>query len=93
MAKSSAGRPFGSRDYCARERIDHVDGVTVEEAEHQTATRLYQNAARVHFNRSQGFNQRGETVIDYVRWVMVRKRDVSAPAAETQVLSCPRRSA
>ncbi len=25
--------------------------------------------------RSQGFNQRGETVIDYVRWVMVRKRD------------------
>ena len=32
------------------ERIDHVDGVTVEEAEHQIATRLYQNAAKVHFN-------------------------------------------
>ena len=33
------------------ERIDHVDGVTVEEAEHQIATRLYQNTARVHFNQ------------------------------------------
>ena len=33
------------------ERIDHVDGVTVEEAEHQIATRLYQNTARIHFNQ------------------------------------------
>ena len=33
--------------------------------------------------RSQGFNQRGETVIDYVRWVMVRKRDPSSAAPET----------
>jgi 2-methylfumaryl-CoA hydratase len=32
------------------ERIDHVDGMTVEEAEHRMATRLYQNPARVHFN-------------------------------------------
>ena len=32
-------------------KIDHVDGVTVEEAEHQLATRLYQNPARVHFNQ------------------------------------------
>ena len=31
-------------------RIDHVDGMTVEEAEHQMATRLYQNTARVHFD-------------------------------------------
>jgi 2-methylfumaryl-CoA hydratase len=28
-----------------------VDGVTVEEAEHQIATRLYQNTARIHFNQ------------------------------------------
>src|SRR6202046_1534589 len=28
--------------------------------------------------RSKGYNQRGETVIDYVRWVMVRKRDVNS---------------
>ena len=33
------------------ERIDHVDGMTVEEAEHQLATRLYQNTARVHFDQ------------------------------------------
>ncbi|HUE47099.1 MAG TPA: MaoC family dehydratase [Aestuariivirgaceae bacterium] len=31
--------------------IDHVDGMTVEEAEHMMATRLYQNPARVHFNQ------------------------------------------
>ena len=37
-------------DFAVGERIDHVDGVTVEEAEHMLATRLYQNSARVHFN-------------------------------------------
>ena len=37
-------------DYQAGDRIDHVDGMTVEEAEHMLATRLYQNTARVHFN-------------------------------------------
>jgi 2-methylfumaryl-CoA hydratase len=37
-------------DYSIGERIDHVDGMTVEEAEHQIATRLYQNTAKVHFN-------------------------------------------
>ena len=42
-------RRFG--DYKVGEKIDHVDGVTVEEAEHQIATRLYQNTARVHFNQ------------------------------------------
>ncbi len=38
-------------DYEVGERIDHVDGMTIEEAEHQMATRLYQNTARVHFNQ------------------------------------------
>ena len=38
-------------DYAVGEKIDHVDGMTVEEAEHPTATRLYQNTARVHFNQ------------------------------------------
>jgi 2-methylfumaryl-CoA hydratase len=38
-------------DHDVGERIDHVDGVTVEEAEHQMATRLYQNTARIHFNQ------------------------------------------
>ncbi|MEE8535058.1 MAG: MaoC family dehydratase [Kiloniellales bacterium] len=46
-----AGSPHLWDDYAAGERIDHVDGMTIEEAEHQMATRLYQNTARVHFNQ------------------------------------------
>ncbi len=38
-------------DYAVGEKIDHADGVTVEEAEHMMAARLYQNTARVHFNQ------------------------------------------
>ncbi|MET0867701.1 MAG: MaoC family dehydratase [Pseudorhodoplanes sp.] len=45
-----AGSPSRYKDYAVGEKIDHVDGVTVEEAEHQIATRLYQNTARIHFN-------------------------------------------
>jgi 2-methylfumaryl-CoA hydratase len=46
-----AGSPYRFEDYSVGEKIDHIDGVTVEEAEHQIATRLYQNTARVHFNQ------------------------------------------
>jgi len=46
-----AGSPFGFEDYEIGEKIDHVDAFTVEEAEHQIATRLYQNTAKVHFNQ------------------------------------------
>ncbi|MFQ5622807.1 MAG: MaoC family dehydratase [Paracoccaceae bacterium] len=45
-----AGEPHRFGDYAVGERIDHVDGVTVEEAEHMIATRLWQNTARVHFD-------------------------------------------
>ncbi|AXO13352.1 MaoC family dehydratase [Thalassospira indica] len=38
-------------DYYVGEKIDHVDGMTLEEAEHQIATRLYQNTAKVHFDQ------------------------------------------
>ncbi len=37
-------------DYRVGEVIDHVDGMAIEEAEHQMATRLYQNTAKVHFD-------------------------------------------
>ncbi len=47
----AAGAAHRWDDYRAGERIDHVDGMTVEESCHMTATRLYQNAARVHFNQ------------------------------------------
>jgi len=46
-----AGSPHRCGDYAVGERIDHVDGMTVEEAEHQLATRLYQNTAKVHFDQ------------------------------------------
>ena len=37
-------------DYRSGEVIDHPGAVTVEEADHMSATRLYQNTARVHFD-------------------------------------------
>jgi 2-methylfumaryl-CoA hydratase len=46
---ASGGRAF-FEDYEKGERIDHVDGMTLEESEHQLATRLYQNTAKVHFD-------------------------------------------
>lgn len=45
-----AGSMHTFADYEVGEKIDHVDGMTVEEAEHQLATRLYQNTAKVHFD-------------------------------------------
>ncbi|NBC31127.1 MAG: hypothetical protein GVY13_00450 [Alphaproteobacteria bacterium] len=54
MAKydyAQAGSPHAWDDYEVGEKIDHVDGMTIEEAEHQIATRLYQNTAKVHFNQ------------------------------------------
>ncbi len=46
-----AGSPHLWNDYVIGEKIDHVDGMTIEESEHMMATRLYQNTARVHFNQ------------------------------------------
>jgi 2-methylfumaryl-CoA hydratase len=45
-----AGSLHRFSDYAIGEKIDHVDGVTVEDAEPMLAARLYQNNARVHFN-------------------------------------------
>ena len=52
-----AGEPHRWGDYGVGEVIDHVDGVTIEEAEHMMATRLWQNTSKVHFdatNRADG---------------------------------------
>jgi 2-methylfumaryl-CoA hydratase len=48
-----AGEPWRWGDYAMGERIDHVDRVTVEEAEHMLATRLWQNTSKVHFDVTQ----------------------------------------
>ncbi len=50
---AQAGERHRWGDYAVGETIDHVDGVTVEEAEHMLATRLWQNTAKVHFDASQ----------------------------------------
>lgn len=61
-----SGSPHLWEDYQVGERIDHVDGMTIEEAEHMMATRLYQNTARVHFNqhveKDSRFGRRSSTV-------------------------------
>lgn len=56
-----AGAPHRWGDYAPGERIDHVDGVTVEEAEHMLATRLWQNTAKVHFDAT--FREDGRRLI------------------------------
>jgi 2-methylfumaryl-CoA hydratase len=47
---AAAGEPHRYDDYAVGEKIDHVDGVTLTDAEHMMATRLWQNTAKVHFN-------------------------------------------
>ncbi len=46
-----AGAPWLWDDFAPGERIDHLDGMTLEESCHMMATRLYQNTARVHFDQ------------------------------------------
>ena len=57
-----------------------------------TVIGLKENSSRktgvVHVHTT-GTNQRGETVLDYVRWVMVNKRDPAAPAPETVAPKLP----
>ncbi len=48
-SSATGGRWFWE-DYEPGERIHHIEGVAIEEAEHQMAARLYQNTARAHFN-------------------------------------------
>ena len=47
---AAAGESHRIGDYSVGEKIDHVDGVTLTDAEHMMATRLWQNTAKVHFN-------------------------------------------
>lgn len=56
-----AGEPHRWGDYPVGEVIDHVDAVTVEEAEHMLATRLWQNTAKVHFDAT--FRDDGKRLI------------------------------
>jgi 2-methylfumaryl-CoA hydratase len=72
-----AGSPHRWDDYVPGERIDHLDGMTVEEAEHAMAARLYQNTARVHFNQHmQGQGRFGRRLV-YGGHVMSLARTLS----------------
>ena len=39
--------------------------------------------------RTTGTNQRGETVLDYIRWVMINKRDPASPAPDPEIPDLP----
>jgi 2-methylfumaryl-CoA hydratase len=51
-------------DYEVGERLDHPDAMTIEEADHVQATRLYHNSAQVHFDaRSMADSRFGRRVV------------------------------
>jgi len=56
-AWATGGRAYWD-DYEKGEKIDHVDGMTLEESDHMIATRLYQNTAKVHFDAFAAKNTR-----------------------------------
>ena len=59
-----AGSEFKWGDYEVGDKINHVDGMTIEEAEHMMATRLYQNTAKVHFNQhTEGQGRFGRRIV------------------------------
>ncbi|MEP3295779.1 MAG: MaoC family dehydratase [Pseudoruegeria sp.] len=58
---TQSGEAHRLGDYDIGEKIDHVDGVTIEEAEHMLATRLWQNTAKVHFDAT--FRPDGQRLI------------------------------
>jgi 2-methylfumaryl-CoA hydratase len=61
---AASGSPHLWDDYNKGEKIDHVDGVTVEESDHMLATRLFQNTAKVHFNQfSEGKGRFGRRLV------------------------------
>lgn len=61
---AASGGRYRFADYAIGERIDHGAGMTIEEAEHQLATRLYQNTAKVHFDaRAQGDTKFGKRLV------------------------------
>jgi 2-methylfumaryl-CoA hydratase len=72
-----AGSPHRWNDYAVGEKIDHVDGMTVEEAEHQLATRLYQNTAKVHFDQHAALSGRFQRRLIYGGHVISLARALS----------------
>jgi 2-methylfumaryl-CoA hydratase len=72
-----AGSPHLFDSYAEGEKIDHIDGMTIEEAEHQIATRLYQNTAKGHFDAVLQASSRFGRRIVYGGHIMSLARSIS----------------
>ncbi len=72
-------------DYEPGERIHHVEGVAIEEAEHQMAARLYQNTARAHFNAHALAGSRFGRRVAYGGHVLSVARELSFNGLENAV--------
>ena len=46
----ASGGKYFFEDYVAGERLNHPEGITIDNSDHTLATKLYQNNAKVHFN-------------------------------------------
>ena len=47
---AASGGEFFFEDYEVGERLNHPEGITIDNSDHTLATKLYQNNAKVHFN-------------------------------------------
>ncbi|WP_207796802.1 MaoC family dehydratase [Aliarcobacter cryaerophilus] len=47
---SASGGDYFFEDYEVGERLNHPEGITIDNSDHTLATKLYQNNAKVHFN-------------------------------------------
>jgi len=47
---NASGGKYFFEDYEVGERLNHPEGITVDNSDHTLATKLYQNNAKVHFN-------------------------------------------
>ena len=73
----ASGSDYTWKDFEIGEKIHHLDGQTIEEAEHQLATRLYQNNARVHFNQHIEKDGRFKRRIIYGGYIISLARAIS----------------
>lgn len=64
-------------DYSPGERIDHVDGITIEETDHMMAARIFQNTARVHFDQFQAASGRFKRRLVYGGYIISLTRALS----------------
>lgn len=47
---NATGGAYFFDDYEVGERLNHIEGLTIDDSDHTLATKLYQNNAKVHFN-------------------------------------------